>query len=434
MTDELQARLGIAADNLQAINQLLLDPDNRVVRAFLDVVRKYGTPEEINAKAEAARDVTGIRARLSEMNSPYLRDLEWLIEQRDQGAFVNQHEYRYSVLGHRADLVAYDEACFVVLEISGFQYFPWLIAEARRAIEAREVMPGSFIRARKLKESEQDQGELPAVVAAMQIMGSDYYERLETRELAEVWRLNTPGSIVRYLSGSTQLDEYALKWLDEFLYFYTNYGVSQVVNANAGTVLLGYLLFRLGVNTRFRISASLGTDNPFAILWALTMARLLARPDGTSPLAGLNLNDMISRETLDWCADVRRALGMESTVGLEYHVTETWKNSVKQPYLRRAELLHLAWMIPNIVARHEGADPEIEQTLSHPSDLFDYLLDKPRVEASGEMPLLERNYLEKHAALNRTARALTQDGLSIVAAPRLHGCPCPEIPHGVKAS
>jgi hypothetical protein len=36
------------------------------------------------------------------------------------------------------------------------------------------------------------------------------------------------------------------------------------------------------------------------------------------------------------------------------------------------------------------------------------------------MPHLERNYLDKHDALNRTAWALTENGLSFVAARKLH--------------
>jgi len=37
------------------------------------------------------------------------------------------------------------------------------------------------------------------------------------------------------------------------------------------------------------------------------------------------------------------------------------------------------------------------------------------------MPKLLRNYLDKHDAVNRTAKALTQKGLTFLAAPRLHG-------------
>ena len=48
--DELRARLRIPAGRLDAINALLLDPNTRVVNDLLDVVAKYGTPEEINAQ------------------------------------------------------------------------------------------------------------------------------------------------------------------------------------------------------------------------------------------------------------------------------------------------------------------------------------------------------------------------------------------------
>jgi hypothetical protein len=36
------------------------------------------------------------------------------------------------------------------------------------------------------------------------------------------------------------------------------------------------------------------------------------------------------------------------------------------------------------------------------------------------MNALERNYLDKHDAVNRTARALTEAGLSFIAAQNLH--------------
>ena len=43
------------------------------------------------------------------------------------------------------------------------------------------------------------------------------------------------------------------------------------------------------------------------------------------------------------------------------------------------------------------------------------------------MSLLERNYLEKHNAVNHTARALTEYGLSFSAARNLHNAPRPEM-------
>jgi hypothetical protein len=107
-------------------------------------------------------------------------------------------------------------------------------------------------------------------------------------------------------------------------------------------------------------------------------------------------------------------------VRFEHHITETWKSIVRQPYLRRDELIELAGHVPNISAKHEGGDPDVEPALDHPSDILDYFRDKAEVIASGSMPLLERNYLEKHNAVNRTARALTEHGLSFSAAKNLH--------------
>jgi hypothetical protein len=36
--------------------------------------------------------------------------------------------------------------------------------------------------------------------------------------------------------------DYPYKWIDEYLYYYTNYGVRQVLNINGGTVLAAPLL------------------------------------------------------------------------------------------------------------------------------------------------------------------------------------------------
>ncbi len=93
---------------------------------------------------------------------------------------------------------------------------------------------------------------------------------------------------------------------------------------------------------------------------------------------------------------------------------------MRQPYNRRDELLALAMTVPNVAAKHEGGDPETELTREHTSDILDYFRSKAEVEASGEMAKLELNYLDKHAAVNNTARALTEKGLSFIAARTLH--------------
>ena len=163
-----------------------------------------------------------------------------------------------------------------------------------------------------------------------------------------------------------------LQWVDEALYYYVNYGVDEVLNINPGTVFLGYLLYRLGVNIRFKISVFMGNDNPYAVLWTLLAARMFARDDGSTPLSGFNLSNSIDDGNLARAAAVRKELGLEDQVRIEHHITETWKSIVRQPYDRRAGLVELTKTIPNISAKHEGGNPEDEKDLAHPSDIFDY--------------------------------------------------------------
>lgn len=421
MIDNLQERLRIPEANVREINAQLLDPNGRIVKDVLDVVRRYGTPEEINRRAEAARRLPNLLARLEAVESPYLEDLRWLTEQRDRGAFVGIPEYRRRVLGPRADAVSFADDFAVTLEISALQYFPWLIAEARQSIERGELMPGRFIRVRKMKESEADDGDLLAVAAAMQIVGASYVETLDTKGTdGSNVHLGGPATLTGYFGGIGQPNAHALMWLDEFLHYYTTYGVRQVLNINPGTVLIGYLLHKLGVDNEFKISVFMGNDNPYAVLWTLIGAKLFARPDGTSPLIGFNFSNSVNNETIELCAEARRALDFERVVRFEHHITETWKSIVRQPYDRRDELVEIAGRVPNVSAKHEGGDPDVEATRERPSDILDYFRDKAEVVASGQMDRLLCNYLDKHAALNHTARALTEHGLSFVAARRLH--------------
>ncbi len=418
--DSLRELLQIPVEHLEAINHLLLDPDNRAINDFLAVIEKYGTPEEINRKAEEARRLPNLLARLEEVNPAYVDDLKWLEEQRDRGAFISIGDYRRRVLGDKADEMEFKEDFAVTLEISALQYFPFLIAEAKQAIERGEVMPGRYIRVRKMKEQEED-GDLLAVAAAMQIVGASYVETLDTKGTdGSNVHLGGPETITGYFGGVGQPNEHALQWLDEFLYYYTTYGIKQVLNINPGTVFLGYLLYKLGVDNEFKISVYMGNDNPYAALWTLIGAKLFARPDGTSPLIGFNWSNSVNNETMEITAQIRRDLGFEEVVRFEHHITETYKSIVRQPYDRLEELVEIADHVPNISAKHEGAPPEVEVTREHPSDILDYFRDKSDVIESGDMPHLLRNYLDKHESVNRTARALTEHGLAFIAARNLH--------------
>ena len=419
--NKLGEKLKISTAQLDEINALLLDPNTQVINDFLDVVAKYGTVEEINRRATEARKLSNLMARLQEINSPYLPELEWLVEQRDKGAFISVAEYRRQVLGDRASKITFKDDFAVTLEISALQYFPFLITQAKQAIEKKELMPGRYIRVRKMKEQEADNGDILAVAAAMQIVGASYVETLDTKGTdGSNIHLGGPETITGYFGGVGQPNNYALKWLDEFLYYYTTYGIKQVLNINPGTVLLGYFLHKLGVDNEFKISVFMGNDNPYAALWTLIGARLFSRNDGTTSLIGFNWSNSVNNETIEITAQVRKALNLEDIVRFEHHITETYKSIVRQPYDRTAELVELADHVANISAKHEGGNPEIDQTREHPSDILDYFRDKSEVLETGHMAYLERNYLDKHAALNRTARALTENGLSFIAAQNLH--------------
>jgi hypothetical protein len=420
MNADLRQRLAIPGERLQAINAILLNPDMQVINQFLDVVKKYGTPEEINRKAQQARQLPALYERVKTVKPEYFEDLKWLEEKRDENAFISIPEYRRKVLGESADKMTFHEDFAVTLEISACQYFPWVIAAAKRALEQNSLVPGRFIRVRKMKEQEAD-GDLPAFAVAMQIIGSSYVETLDTKGTdGSNVHLGGPETITGYFGGVGQPNEYALKWLDEYLYYYTQYGVRQVLNINSGTILLGYMLHRLGVDIEFKISVYVGNDNPYAALWTLLGAKLFMREDGSSPLIGFNWSNSINNETMEITAQFRRELGFEQIVRFEHHIVETYKSIVRQPYNRRDELLEIADHVANISAKHEGADPEIDQKRDHPSDILDYFRDKDEIMSSGDWEYLTLNFLDKFDATNKTAWELTAKGLSFIAAKLLH--------------
>ena len=416
----MREKLMIDKDRIDEINAFLMDENNPLVNSLLELVDRYGGVEEINRKAREARKLENIMPRLEKINPNYIKDLEWLIKQRDSGAFISVEEYRRKVLGPKADEMDFKEDFAVTLEISACQYFPFFMAEARQSVEKAELMPGRYIRVRNMKEQEKD-GDLLAMTAAMQIIDATWCETLDTRGTdGSNVHLGGPETITGYFGGVGQPNHYPIKWLDEFLYYYTNYGVKQVLNVNPGTILLAYMLHKLGVDVEFKISVYMGNDNPYSVFWTLMTAKLFSRDDGTTSLIGFNFSNSVNNETIELSAIVRKALNFEDIVRFEHHITEAWKSIVRQPYNRREELLEIAAKVKNISAKHEGGEIEVEQTREHPSDILDYFLTKEEIEEMGIMPYLLRNYLDKHEAVNNTARALTERGLSFIAARALH--------------
>jgi len=423
--NDLRRKLKLSEQSLDAINAFLLKEDNPLINDLLSIVEKYGGVDEINRKANETRNLDSLMTRLKEKNPSYVKDLEWLIEQRDKGSFISMIDYQKKVLGDRFGDISFKEDYAVTLEISAVQYFQHLIEQVKKAIENQDLMPGRFIRVRRMKEQEDD-GDLLAIAAAMQILGASYVETLDTKgtmpgpDGAPVnIHLGGPETITGYFGGVGQPNDCALKWADELLYYYTNYGVPQVLNINPGTVLIGYMLHRLGIDIEFKISVFMGNDNPYGILWTLMTAKLFER-DGRTPLIGFNLSNSVNNETIELTSLIREALGFTDVVRIEHHIIETYKSIVRQPYNRREELVEVAPRVKNISAKHEGGDPDIDKQREHPSDILDYFRAKQEIKDSGDWNHLFTNYLDRHTAINNTARALIEKGIPVIAAPKLH--------------
>jgi hypothetical protein len=424
--NDIREKLKISKDNLKDINDFLLKEDNPLIDGLFKIVEKYGGVDDINRKARENRELENLMKRLEKKRSPFVKDLEWLINQRDREAFVSIPEYRRKILGKKVDSMRFDDSFAVTLEISAFNFFPWLIEEAKRAIAQQNLMPSRYIRVRSMKEQVEDNDVL-ALAAAMQIIGASYVQTLDTKGTmlgpdGKPINVHLDGSetITGYFGGVGVPNDYALKWVDEFLHYYTEYGLQQVLNTNSGTALLGYMLHKLGIDIEFKISVFLGIDNPFSILWTLMTAKLLTRNDGSTPLIGFNLSNSVNNETIELVDYMRKAFSFEDMVRIEHHITEAYKSIVRQPYDRLDELLEIADRVKNISAKHEGGDPKVERTREGPSDILDYFVPKKELIEKGLMPKLLSNYLDKHESVNRTAKALTEKGLTFIAAQNLH--------------
>ncbi|MHA1783331.1 MAG: hypothetical protein ACTSUL_07880 [Promethearchaeota archaeon] len=423
---DLRKKLKITEKALEEINKFLLDENNSLINALFEILDKHGGIEEINKKAEEASKIDNLMQKLSKINSDYVKEIEWLIKQRDSGAFISIPEYRRKILGEKANSMKFKDEFAVTLELSACQYFPFFIDIANDAIKNQNLVPGRIIRVRNMKEQEAD-GDLVAMAIAMQVIGATYVETLDTKGTAPGpdgmpvnVHLGGPDTITGYFGGVGQPNDFALKWVDEYLYYYTNYGIKQVLNINPGTVLLGYFLHKLGINNEFKISVYLGNDNPYSCLWTLLTAKLFSREDGTSPLIGFNLSNSVNNETIELAAYIRKEFGFEDVVRLEHHIVETWKSIVRQPYDRRNELIELARRVKNISAKHEGGDVEVEKTREYPSDILDYFKTKEEIMKTGLWEYLRINHLDRYRAVNTTARILTENGLSFIAARNLH--------------
>jgi hypothetical protein len=413
----MKTQLTIDRKALDSINAFLQQKDNPVIQDIVKIIDSFGGAAAINRAAVENGKLSNLLQKVKTRSPRYADDLAWLMEQKEARKFISMEDFERKA---GAPPSMRDDSWQVTLEISSLQYFPWVIAEARQAIERGELMPGRFIRVRAMKEQEDD-GDLPAVAAAMKILGASWVESLDTRGTdGSNVHLGGPDTITGYFGGVGQPNDHPYQWLAEYLHYYTTYGVTQVLNLNGGTVLAGYILYKLGVDMEFKISVFMGNDNPFNVLWTLLTAKLFAREDGSTPLIGFNLSNSVNNWTLERAAAVRAAFGFEENVRLEHHITETWRSIVRQPYDKLDELIEVAQKVKNISAKHEGGIPDTEKQRQHPSDILDYFMPRADVEAKGLMPAMEQNYLDKHDSVQRTARALVAAGIPVLAATAIH--------------
>jgi hypothetical protein len=149
-------------------------------------------------------------------------------------------------------------------------------------------------------------------------------------------------------------------------------------------------------------------------------AKLFSRDDGSTSLIGFNFSNSVNNATIELSSEIRKSLGLENFVRFEHHILETWKSIVVQPYDRREELVELASKVKNISAKHEGGEVAVDSKREHPSDILDYFKARSDLEKDGLMQNITQNYLDKHEAINNTAKALTEKGLTFIAAPNLH--------------
>ena len=70
----------IGEDTLQDINAFLSDPKNSAVTDLRRVVSKFGSVSEINERAREAGKVENLVRKMERMNSPYVKDIEWLTQ------------------------------------------------------------------------------------------------------------------------------------------------------------------------------------------------------------------------------------------------------------------------------------------------------------------------------------------------------------------
>ena len=125
--NDIRKKLEIPKEALESLNQFLLDEDNPLINDLLNLLDKYGGVENINKKAEESSKIENLLLQLEKKSPSYVKDIEWLISERDNKSFINVEEYRKKILGDKAGNISFKEDFAVTLELSACQYFPFFI-------------------------------------------------------------------------------------------------------------------------------------------------------------------------------------------------------------------------------------------------------------------------------------------------------------------
>lgn len=416
--------LGINLEVVQQFNSWINDPKNAYIRQVKSILNKYGTVEEINAKARDAKRLSTRLSRLKAIGAnEYLEQIKWLEQQRDIGSFVSIEEYRRNILGDAYATSYFPETNAVTMEISSLNYFDWLMEAAHQALENRTLLPARYIVIRPLRDVELARpGELIAIDAALDVIGATHCIQMDTtgKNTGANNHALSPDTMIGWLGGSGMPNEHVLMWIDELLYYYTTYGVDHILNVTPGTMLACSILYRMGIDVTMKGSVLMGTDNVFTGIFYLLMTRMFAREDGTVPMRGLNPADSVNLETMRQLADLRLLFGLENRVRIEQHVTNFYRGVVAQPFIRRDLLVESAKTIPYLSAKHEGADPAIEATLEHPSNNLEFILPDQEVLAGNHFAHMQQSFLYGIGEVNKTAAELTRNKMSFIAANNMH--------------
>ena len=114
---------------------------------FKGIIFIYCKSEDLN---QLKLIESGIKLFCNRKNPEYVKDLEFLMKERDNKSFISIQEYRTKVLGTSAPDMVFDDKFAVTLELSACQYFPFLIDMVKDALKNQMLVPGRIIRVRKM--------------------------------------------------------------------------------------------------------------------------------------------------------------------------------------------------------------------------------------------------------------------------------------------